>query len=250
MTDPAKLAQHVPAAARLHDGLERLGLQRGDRAATTTTSRSRCRSRRTRTARRSPGRRTNTSSAERRSYALNYPAATTGPVEGDADAPRAPRRRAAGRAGLGLDVQRGRHVDSPAARRARDSRPNDIYEFSYTAKDPTVNGIGFAAVRDFNAFLRYEKADERGTANPMAGDITRIYTEVASQPGRMLNDFRTLGFNQAENGKIVFDGMMQWIAAGRRHQHELPLLAAGTHRAQPPGPAVCRRRVPVRQPVD
>jgi hypothetical protein len=32
--------------------------------------------------------------------------------------------------------------------------------------------------------------------------------------GRLLNDFRNLGFNQAENGKIVFDGMMQWIAAG------------------------------------
>jgi hypothetical protein len=89
----------------------------------------------------------------------------------------------------------------------------DIYEFSYIAKDPTVNGVGFAAVRDFNAFLRYEKADDNGTANPIAGDITRIYTEVSSQPGRMLNDFRTFGFNQAENGKIVFDGMLQWIAA-------------------------------------
>ena len=44
-------------------------------------------------------------------------------------------------------------------------KPNDIYEFSYTANDPTVNGIGFAAVRDFNAFLRYEKADDAGTAN-------------------------------------------------------------------------------------
>ena len=51
-------------------------------------------------------------------------------------------------------------------------------------------------------------------ANPLAGDITRIYTEVVSQPGRFLNDFRYLGFNQAENGKQVFDGMMQWIAAG------------------------------------
>ena len=28
---------------------------------------------------------------------------------------------------------------------------NDIYEFSYTAKDPTVNGVGFAAVRDWNS---------------------------------------------------------------------------------------------------
>ena len=92
--------------------------------------------------------------------------------------------------------------------------PNDIYEFSYTAKDPTVNGVGFAAVRDWNAWLRYETKDDSGTANPLAGDITRIYTEVSSQPGRFLNDFRYLGFNQAENGKQVFDGMMQWIAAG------------------------------------
>ncbi len=90
----------------------------------------------------------------------------------------------------------------------------DIYEFSYTAKDPTVNGLGFAAIRDWNAFLRYETKDASGTANPLAGDITRIYTEVRSQPGRMLNDFRALGFNQAENGRKVFDGMTQWIAAG------------------------------------
>src|SRR6266487_6639274 len=55
---------------------------------------------------------------------------------------------------------------------------NDIYEFSYTAKDPTINGIGFAAVRDWNAWLRYEMKDEAGTANPLAADITRIYTEV------------------------------------------------------------------------
>jgi hypothetical protein len=90
----------------------------------------------------------------------------------------------------------------------------DIYEFSYTAKDPTVNGLGFAAIRDWNAFLKYETKDAAGNANPLAGDVTRIYTEVRSQPGRMLNDLRNLGFNQAENGRKVFDGMMQWIAAG------------------------------------
>jgi hypothetical protein len=93
-------------------------------------------------------------------------------------------------------------------------RQADIYEFSYTAKDPTVNGIGFAAVRDFVAFLRYAAADDAGNVNPLAGDVQRVYTEVSSQPGRLLNDFRNLGFNQAENNRIVFDGMMQWIAAG------------------------------------
>src|SRR5205809_1355493 len=91
---------------------------------------------------------------------------------------------------------------------------NDIYEFSYTANDPSVNGLGFAAIRDWNAWLRYEAADDFGTPNPLKGDIQRIYTEVVSQPGRLLNDFRHLGFNQAENGKKVFDGLMQWIAAG------------------------------------
>jgi hypothetical protein len=91
---------------------------------------------------------------------------------------------------------------------------NDIYEFSYSAKDPTVNGIGFAAVRDFNSFLRYAAADGSGTGNPLAGDVTRIYTFTVSQPGRMLNDFRNLGFNEDEDGRIVFDGLLQWIAAG------------------------------------
>jgi alpha/beta hydrolase family protein len=91
---------------------------------------------------------------------------------------------------------------------------NDIYEFSYTAKDPSPKGLGFAAVRDWNAWLRYETQDDFGTRNPLAGDVQKIYTEISSQPGRMFNDFRHLGFNEAENGKKVFDGHMQWIAAG------------------------------------
>ena len=91
---------------------------------------------------------------------------------------------------------------------------NDVYEFMYTAKDPTVNGVGFAAVRDWNAFIRYEKVDDAGTPNPLAGDVTRIYTEISSQPGRMLNDYTNLGFNLSEKNQLVIDGMMQWIAAG------------------------------------
>ena len=77
-----------------------------------------------------------------------------------------------------------------------------------------MNGLGFAAVRDWNAWLRYSHRDDYGNPNPLAGHVKRIYTEVVSQPGRLLNDFRHLGFNEAENGKKVFDGHMQWIAAG------------------------------------
>ena len=94
---------------------------------------------------------------------------------------------------------------------------NDIYEFSYTAKDPFVAGLGFAAVRDWVSWLRYEAQDDTGTLNPLANYITRIYTEISSQPGRLFNDFRNLGFNEDDRGRIgrkVFDGHMQWIAAG------------------------------------
>jgi hypothetical protein len=91
---------------------------------------------------------------------------------------------------------------------------NDIYEFSYIAKNPTVNGLGLAAIRDFNSFLRYSMRDDFNTPNPLAGDVQRIYTETSSQPARTLNDFVHLGFNEDENHKQVFDGMMQWIGAG------------------------------------
>jgi hypothetical protein len=94
---------------------------------------------------------------------------------------------------------------------------NDIYEFSYTAKNPTVAGLGFAAVRDWMAWLRYAAQDDVGTKNPLASYIARVYTEISSQPGRMFNDFRHLGFNEDDNGpggRKVFDGHMQWIAAG------------------------------------
>ena len=48
-----------------------------------------------------------------------------------------------------------------------------IYELIYTAKDPKVMGLGFAATRDIVSFLRHEKADARGHANPLAGRIDK-----------------------------------------------------------------------------
>src|SRR6266508_3191956 len=90
---------------------------------------------------------------------------------------------------------------------------NDIYEFSYTAKDPTVAGLGFAAVRDWNSWLKYDTS----ATNLLANYIIRIYTEISSQPGRLFNDFRNLGFNEDDHdavGRKVFDGHMQWISAG------------------------------------
>ena len=122
---------------------------------------------------------------------------------------------AGGDSRFGLGLQRGRNGDQPDRRERFVA--NDIYEFSYTAKDPTVAGLGFAAIRDWISWLRYEAEDDIGTRNPLANYITRIYTEISSQPGRMFNDFRNLGFNEDDRGAIgrkVFDGHMQWISAG------------------------------------
>jgi hypothetical protein len=91
---------------------------------------------------------------------------------------------------------------------------NDIYEFSYIAMNPVVQGLGLAAVRDFNSFLRYSTQDDFGTPNPLAGDVQRIYTETLSQPARLLNDFTHLGFNEDEQHRKVFDAMLQWVGAG------------------------------------
>jgi hypothetical protein len=94
-------------------------------------------------------------------------------------------------------------------------KQSSIYELSYTAKDPLVGGIGFAALRDLASFLRNAKADTAGTANPLAtAGLTRYVTWTLSQPSRTMNDFIWLGFNQDLNGKQVFDGVFNWVGAG------------------------------------
>ena len=90
-----------------------------------------------------------------------------------------------------------------------------IYELTFTAKDPVVGGIGFAAVRDFVSFLRNQTADSAGTANPVANvGITRVASWTLSQPARFMNDFVWLGFNQDVRGRQVFDAVFNWVGAG------------------------------------
>jgi len=89
-----------------------------------------------------------------------------------------------------------------------------IYEFSYTAKNPVVAGLGLAATRDFVSFLRYATADDFGNPNPLAGDVQRTYAFAISQPARYMNDFQTLGFNEDEAGRRVIDGILNWLGGG------------------------------------
>jgi hypothetical protein len=89
-----------------------------------------------------------------------------------------------------------------------------IYELTYTAKDPVVAGLGFAATRDFVSFLRHAMTDDFGNRNPLAGAVQQTTAFTVSQPARYLNDFVWLGFNEDEGGQRVFDGIENWIGAG------------------------------------
>ena len=76
--------------------------------------------------------------------------------------------------------------------------PTALYEFSYTATNPNIVGLGFAAIRDLATFLRDAKNDDQGVANPLAGDVKYIYTICGSQPCRTTRDFAYWGFNEAD----------------------------------------------------
>lgn len=90
--------------------------------------------------------------------------------------------------------------------------PALLYEVVFTAKDPLVLGVGFAATRDLVSFLRYAEKDVDGTPNPVAGKISYAIGQGSSQSGNFVRAFIHLGFNEDESGKIVWDGAMPHIA--------------------------------------
>jgi len=105
--------------------------------------------------------------------------------------------------------------------------PAKLYQVVYTARDPYVLGMGFAAWRDVGAFFKHARADDSGTPNPLAARITHSIARGVSQSGNYLRGWLHLGFNQAEDGRQVHDGLWP-IIAGRR-------IALNFRWAQPDG---------------
>ena len=90
-----------------------------------------------------------------------------------------------------------------------------LYQLVYRAKDPYVLGAGTAAFRDVQSFFRYEAADDAGTANPLAGHISKAIVRGVSQSGNFTRHYLFLDMNQDEQGRIVHEGAWP-IIAGRR----------------------------------
>ncbi len=87
--------------------------------------------------------------------------------------------------------------------------PRHIYDFVYEARDPTVDGIGFAAVRDVVSDLR----GRLGTPHVLGFGV--------SLSGRFLRHFIDLGMNRDEAGARVFDGVLPHIGgAGKVFANE------------------------------
>jgi Alpha/beta hydrolase domain len=97
-------------------------------------------------------------------------------------------------------------------------KPGYIYEFTYQATKPKVQGLGFAATRDFVSFLRHAPAGREATG----GAITHALAIGFSQAGRYLRHHISEGFNRDEQGRPVFDGIHSHIAGVGRLFFNVP----------------------------
>ena len=93
--------------------------------------------------------------------------------------------------------------------------PKLLYQVVFSARDPFVLGIGFAAFRDVATFFKTQTQDAAGTRNPLAGAVQWTASRGVSQSGNFLRAFLQLGFNEGLDGRRVYDGVWP-IIAGRR----------------------------------
>ena len=146
---------------------------------------------------------------------LSYPAATL-----DQGQARLTVRAREADAGMEIPPERWAYVDSRRIQLLPEGtgfEPGLIYDFWYPATDPKILGIGFAATRDLVSFLRYQTHDCEGVPNPVAlsdadAGIRAVLAFGNSQSGRYLRHHTCLGFNQDEQQRKVFDGVLTNVA--------------------------------------
>jgi len=101
--------------------------------------------------------------------------------------------------------------------------PKRLVQVVYTAANPYVLGIGFAAWRDVGLFFKTAKADEAGTPNPLAGQVKHSIGRGVSQSGNFLRGWLHLGFNEAEGGGLVHN--RSTVESRRVHDGVWPIIA-------------------------
>lgn len=99
-------------------------------------------------------------------------------------------------------------------------KPGAIYTIVYRSDQAPLMGLGFLAVRDTAAWLRWASAQE---GNPCADGIDRAYLFGLSQSGRFLRHMLHLGLDEDERGRMVFDAVIPHVAGARRGEFNLRL---------------------------
>jgi hypothetical protein len=96
--------------------------------------------------------------------------------------------------------------------------PSRLYEIVFTAANPLVLGVGYAATRDLISFLHYATNDPAGNPNPISGTVSKTLIVGSSQSGAFIRGGIFYGFNEDEHGRQVFlganpqiDGRMLWL---------------------------------------
>src|SRR5207247_4149613 len=114
-----------------------------------------------------------------------------------------------------VEVERGawRFPDASSVTLAGGFEPGKIYELVYRSANPPLVGLGFLAVRDAAAWLRFAPAAD---GNPCAAALDRAYAFGVSQSGRFLRHLLHLGLNEDETGRRVFDAVLPHVAGARR----------------------------------
>lgn len=89
-----------------------------------------------------------------------------------------------------------------------------VYQLNYVAEDTRIMGLGYAAQRDFAAFLRNRATDDGGSPNPLAGrgGVRTSFLYGASQSGVYIRDYVYQGFNEDLAGHRVFDAVHAHIS--------------------------------------
>ena len=112
-------------------------------------------------------------------------------------------------------------------------QPGYTYELIYEAKNPVLAGAGMAGIRDLVSLIRYGGA---GSSELQQLELPQIEHTVAygfSQSGRLLRQYMYDGFNADLDERIVFDGVVPFIAGSGygmfNNRFAMPTRTNGQH---------------------
>ncbi len=112
-------------------------------------------------------------------------------------------------------------------------RPGYIYELICECEGPIVQGTGFAVVRDLVSFLKFDASKKNPLLNGKKSGVNRALGFGVSQSGRFLRHFLYADFNNDEQDRTVFDGLMPHVAGGGlgffNHRFAQPTRHNGQH---------------------